>query len=114
MDTTQLETRIARLETSARRWRVVAIGLGCLMGGMVIAGAGNSRLAPSEVRVVNWAEMVGDEGAFNADGTLRTRSGKTAIATVVQGGTLDSVARVTKVEGEVTTTGRNIPGLPSR
>lgn len=114
METTQLEARVARLESSARRWRMAAVGLGCLLAGMVVAGAGAARSAPTEVRVMNWNEMAGDNGAFFADGTLRTRNGKTPLATRIDGGTLSTVETVRTVEQPVTTTGRHIPGLPGR
>ena len=102
MDTHSLEHRVARLEVSSRRWKATAIGLGGLMVGMVVAGAGLSRPAPTEVRVENWGEMVGSDGVFNADGTLRTERGSTPVAMSAQGGSLDSVTTVSQVQGSVT------------
>ncbi len=108
MDTHTLEQRVARLETSSRRWKAAAIGLAGLMVGMVVAGAGMARPAPTEVRVINWGELVGSEGAFNTDGTLRTERGSTPLAMTAKGGSLDSVGSVSSVQSTVTVQGANI------
>ncbi len=112
MDTNSLDQRVARLETSARRWRMAAIGLGGVLAGLMIAGAGSIKSPPSEVRVVNWGELVGQNGAFNEDGSLRTKNGSVAVNAAIHGGTLDEVKTVTKVDGQVTINGAPIPGLP--
>lgn len=112
METNSLDQRVARLETSTRRWRFTAIGLGGVLAGLMIAGAGSPRPAAGDVRVVNWNELVGSRGVFNEDGTLKTKTGSTAMATMVNGGSIDEVKAVTKVTGQVTVTGAPIPGLP--
>ena len=112
MDTNSLDQRVARLESSARRWRMTAIGLGGALAGLMIAGAGSLKAPPSEVRVMNWGELVGQNGAFSEDGSLRTKTGSVAVNAAVQGGTLDEVKAVTKVDGQVTVNGAPIPGMP--
>ncbi|MCB1281991.1 MAG: hypothetical protein KDB18_10760 [Salinibacterium sp.] len=112
MDTNSLDQRVTRLEASARRWRLAAIGLGGVLVGFMVAGAGNTTPAPSEVKVVNWNELVGSNGAINEDGTFRTKSGSSPLAMTVSGGTLDTVKSVSQVGGEVTIKGAAIPGLP--